>query len=176
MGLSAKSSMMKQIDARKLLQLALVAADSPRGVQARGELALTGEEHVAALAERAMAERLREVALAGTERTDDEHRRLLVEIAAGGEIADQAAVDAGQAIEVERIERLLRAEARAAQARAELLLLAPRDFVLDQEREELRVGELAVDDLAVARIKRIEDTGQAQQLERRGERVHRIHE
>ena len=73
-----------------------------------------------------------------------------------------------QALEVELLERLGGAERGAAQPQVELLLLAPGDLVLDQQGEELGVGELAVDGLAVARLQRVEDAGQAQLLELRG--------
>ena len=33
-----------------------------------------------------------------------------------------------------------------------LLLLAPRDLILDEQRQELSVGELAIDGLAVPRF------------------------
>ena len=72
-----------------------------------------------------------------------------------------------QPIEVEAFQRLLGAEGRSPQARGQLALLASGDFVLDQQREELGVGELAVDGLAVAGIERVEDAGQAQLLELR---------
>jgi hypothetical protein len=44
-------------------------------------------------------------------------------------------------------------------------LFAPCDFILDQQREELGVGDLAVEGLAIAGFGRIEDAGQTQLLE-----------
>jgi hypothetical protein len=58
---------------------------------------------------------------------------------------------------------------RAAQAQGELLLLATGDLVGDQQRQELGVGELGVDGLAVAGGQRIEDAGQPQLFQVRGQ-------
>jgi len=69
-----------------------------------------------------------------------------------------------QALEIELLERLGGAKLRAAQAQGELLLLAPRHLVADQQGEELGVGQLRLDRLAITRLKRIEDAGQAQLL------------
>ena len=91
-----------------------------------------------------MAEGLRQVDLAGAAGADDEHRGLLVEIAPGGQIVDERAVELRQALEVELLEGLGGAEGGAAQPQRELLLLAPGDLVLDQQRQELGVGELAL--------------------------------
>ena len=122
-----------------------------------------------------MAEGLGQMALAGAARPDDEHRGALVEVAPGGQIVDQGAIELGQALEVELLERLAGAEGGAAQAQGELLLLAAGDLVLDEQGEELGVGELGVDGLAVARLQRIEDAGQAQLLEMRGELGNGVH-
>ena len=90
------------------------------------------------------------------------------QVAAGGQVVDQRAIELRQALEVELLERLGGAEGGAAQPQGELLLLAPGDLVLDQQGEELGVGELGLDGLAVAGLERIEDAGQAQLLEMRG--------
>lgn len=74
-------------------------------------------------------------------------------------------------------QRLAGTEGGAAQAQGELLLLAAGDLVLDQQGEELGVGEFSVEGLAVTRLERIEDAGQAQLLEVRdelGKRIHRV--
>jgi hypothetical protein len=77
----------------------------------------------------------------------------------------QGAVELRQALEVELLQRLGGTELRAAQPRAELLLLAPGDLVADEQGEELGVGELGVERLAVARLQRVQDARQAQLLE-----------
>ncbi len=133
--------------ARKGRELAVVAAGGAGGVQARGELCAGGEQHVDALTDRAVTERLGEMTLAGTAGSDDEHGGTFIEVAAGGEFVDERAVELGQAFEVELLEGLGGTEGGAAQTQLELLVLAAGDFVLDEEREELGVGELAVEGL-----------------------------
>src|SRR5690606_26970087 len=128
-----------------------------------------GEHDVDALAHGAVTEGLGEVALAGATRPDDEHRSTLVEVAASGEVVDERTVQLREALEVELLEGFGGAELGSAQAQAELLLLAPCDLVADEQGEELGVGELAVDGLAVTRLERVEDPGQAQLFELRGE-------
>ena len=160
-----------------MLELSLVGADRAGGVQACEQLRAGGEDDVVPLAHGAVPERLRQMALAGAAGADDQHRRAFVDVAPGGEVMDQGAVGRGQAVELEAFERLGGAEGRAAQPRAELLLLAPGDLVLDQQGEEFRVGELGIDGLAVASVERVEDAGEAQLLELRrqfGGRVHGV--
>jgi hypothetical protein len=48
-------------------------------------------------------------------------------------------------------------EAGPGKTRTQLLRVAPRDFVMQQHREELGVGELAVNGFAVALLERIQD-------------------
>ena len=122
-----------------------------------------------------MAERLGEMALAGAAGPDDEHRDAVGEIAPGGELVDEGAVQLRQALEVELLEGLGGAEGGASQSQGELLLLAPGDLVLDEEREELGVGELGIEGLAVTGFERIEDAGEAQLLEVGGEFGDGIH-
>jgi len=62
---------------------------------------------------------------------DDQDWRLLIEIAAGGQVMHQGTVQMRQSLEVELVQRLGGAELRTPQARAELLLLAPGHFVTD---------------------------------------------
>lgn len=105
-------------------ELSLVGAGGACGVEAGGELGAAREEHIDTLTDRAVAECLCEVALSDTHIADDEHGRVLGEVAAGGQIVNECAVEFGESIEIELIERLAGAEAGTAQARGELLLLA----------------------------------------------------
>ena len=118
-----------------------------RRVQLAQELALGGEDHVVALTDGDVTEALGQVALAGAAGPGDEHAHALVEEAQGGEFLDQGAVERRQAVEVEGLEGLAGAEVGTAQAQVELLLLAAGDLVDDEQREEVRVGELLVDGL-----------------------------
>jgi hypothetical protein len=68
--------------------------------------------------------------LAGAAGPDDEHRDAIGEVAPGGKLMDEGAVQLRQALEVELLERLAGAEGRSSQSQGELLLLAPGDLVL----------------------------------------------
>ena len=71
-----------------------------------------------------VAQRLCEVALAGAARSGDEHVGAFGDETAGGEILDERLVKLGDEAEVELLDRFVRAEAGAAHAHVELLLLA----------------------------------------------------
>src|SRR4029079_4784541 len=58
---------------------------------------------------------------------DDEYGSALGDVASGGQIMNERAVELGQAIDVELLGGSVGAEARAAHAEGELLLLAPGD-------------------------------------------------
>jgi hypothetical protein len=87
----------------------------------------------------------------------------------------ERAVELRQSFEVELLEGLGGAERGPTQAHLELLLLATGDLVLDEQGEELGVGELAVEGLTVAGIERVEDAGEAQLLQLRSELWDRVH-
>src|SRR6266508_170410 len=101
---------------------------------------------------------------------------VLIEIAAAGKIVDQCAVELGQAVELELIERLVGAEGGTTKPRGELLLLAAGDFILDQQGEEFDVGKFGLDGLAITRLERIEDAGQTQLFQMRGKGGDEIHQ
>lgn len=77
-----------------------------------------------------MALGLGQMALARAAGAHDEHRRLLLQVAADGQVVDQGAFELGQSLEVELLQGPVGAELRAPQPQAELLLLAPGNFVL----------------------------------------------
>lgn len=156
-------------------EFALVAAGRSRGVEARGEACAGAEDDIDAGAHGAVAKRLRQVRFPGAAGADDEHRGLLGEVAAGGEVVHQGAVQLRQALEVELLERLGGAKGRASEAQGELLLFAPCDLVLDEKGQELGVGELGIDRLAVSRLQRIEDARQTQLFQLRGDLRNGVH-
>ena len=84
----------------------------------------------------AVAQGLGQVGLAGAAGAHDEHRGLLMQIAPGGQVMDQGAVEAGQALKVKLIERLGGPKLRPAQARAEFLLFAPGHLVADEQGQD----------------------------------------
>ena len=122
----------EQWNARQRGELAVVGAGGARGVQALREGRAAGEDHVHALAHRAVAQGLCEVAFANAAGTDQQHRCLLVQVTPGGQVVHQRLVELGQSSEVELFERLGGSELRPAQPHVELLALAPGDLVADE--------------------------------------------
>lgn len=80
------------------------------------------EQYVAPLTRGAVAQRLRQGALAGAGWPGIQNRNFLIKVAAGGEIVDVRAIQSGQQVEVERLECLAHREAGAQQTGAELLV------------------------------------------------------
>lgn len=149
-GLQAEVVEDEQGDPGEGLETSLVGAGSAGGVEGREQLGLGGEGDVVTGADGAVPEGLGEVALAGAARSGDEDRGGLGDEAGGGELVDEGSVEPGGGGEVEVLEGLGRAEAGAAQAEAEFLLVAPGDLVADEVGEEIDVGEPLVDGLAVS--------------------------
>src|SRR5579862_1506798 len=109
-----------------------------------------------------MSEGLGEMAFADADFADDEHGGVLGDVATGCEVMHECAVELRQPIEVELVEGLVGAKGGAAQSQGELLVLAAGDFIVYEKAQELGVGELGVDGLAVTGIKGVEDAGEAQ--------------
>lgn len=122
-----------------------------------------------------MPQCLGQVALAGTARSGDQDAGLLLNVAAGGQVIDSRPVQVWQAVEVEALQGLLPAEAGAAHALAEFLLVPASQFVVDKQGEEVGVGQLTLDGFAIAYFQRVENARQAQLLEGGGEFGDRIH-
>ncbi|CAE6876633.1 hypothetical protein R75465_08651 [Paraburkholderia aspalathi] len=70
---------------------------------------------------------------------------------------DGSPIQAWQPIKVECFQCLLATEVGAAQAQAQFLVVASSDLIVDQQREKLGEGQLAIDGLTVSRFQRIED-------------------
>ena len=157
------------------MEAALIGAHGASGLEAAEQLGLGGEEDIVSLADGTVAEGLGEMALAGAAGAGDEDVGRFLDEAAGGQFLDQGPVDAGVEVKIELLDGLLRAEAGAADAQAELFLLSSGDFVLDEQGEELRVRESGLDGLAVSGLDRIEDAGEPELLEQGGEFGHGVH-
>ena len=127
------------------------------------------------LADGSVAERLGEMALAGAARTGDEHVGRFGDETAAGQFQDKGPVDAGVEVKIELFDGLLRAESGAADPKAELFLFPSGDLVLDEQGEELGVGEPGLDGLAVSVLDRVEDAGESELLEQRDEFGHGLH-
>lgn len=165
----------EQRDASQRGELALVGAGGTSGVQCRGELRAAGEQHIDAAANSAMTKGLGKMTFADANLTDDEYWGVLGQIAVGGQVMDQGTVELRQSIEVELLKGLVAAKGGAAKPQGELLLVASRDFILDEHGEKIRVGKLGVDGFAITRLEGIEDAGEAQLLEQRAEFWNRVH-
>src|SRR6202043_996498 len=116
-----------------------------------------------------MSQRLCEMTLASPTRAGDQNGNFLVDESARGQIVDGGSIQAWQPIEVESFECLLATEVGASHAQAELLVVAPSDLVVNEQREKLGECELAIDGFAVSRFERIEDAGQAQLFKQRSQ-------
>ena len=103
----------------------------------------------------------------GSAGTGNEHGDFLFDEPALGEVGDPLLIDARIEVEVEALQCLVATEAGTAQPHAVLLLLAAAGFVLDDQRQELRIGELVLDRFAIAAVEAVEDSGQAKLLEHR---------
>lgn len=88
------------------------------------------------------SEGLSEVAFADSRGADEEDVAVLADILAGGEIVDPAAGDAGLEAEVEALEAAGLAEAGLLAAAMKGAAVADVEFVLEEQFEELGVGEL----------------------------------
>ncbi len=165
-GLEAKIVDDEQGDLGQLAEDPLVGAGGPRAMKASGEGTLTQEADIHSLTDGTMAQRLGQMALAGTAGTDDEDRGLFPQVASRGQVVDQASVQVRQTIEGEVFEGLVVPELRLAQEGVEALLVPPGDLILEQEREELGIGQLPVDGLAVARLQAFQDAGQTEGAKR----------
>src|SRR5438094_6217406 len=133
------------------------------------------EEDLVATATGFMGQGLGEVALADTGRAEHQDALVARDELAGGEVEDLGLVELGIETEVEALERLGGIERGAAQAQAQLALGAPLDFVVQQHGEEVDEGGLLLDGLAIADIERLEDAGQAEGAEHRGELMGQFH-
>ena len=136
----------------KGLEAPFVGADSLRVAQRAEKPGLGHEQDVVSLPGGRMTQCLREMGLARSTWTGDQHADLLVDKAAGRQIMNDSTIEIRQAVEVETFQCLLATEVRAAHAGVELSMIAPCDLVLDQQRQEVGIGELAVDGFAVARF------------------------
>jgi hypothetical protein len=96
---------------------------------------------------------------------EDERAAVLGDEAQGGEVQDQLLRDLGVEAPVELIERLGRRHLGLLHAALEEQVASACELVLDQQLQELRVGEVIVDGLLVAHRQGLNDAGQAEVTE-----------
>ena len=99
-----------------------------------------------------MGQSLSKMSLPHTGRTADQGISLLADPGTGREVQDLLPVDAGVEVEVKPFQRLSRVDGCPPDAELELFLSAPFHFILQQPRQELDVGPLALNGLLVPHI------------------------
>ena len=90
------------------------------------------------------------MAFADAARADDEHRDFLLQVAAGCQIHDLRLVHSEAEGEVVAFERLLRADTGPSLPHDEFALFAAGDLVLDEQGQEIHVGDVLLHGLSVA--------------------------
>lgn len=126
-------------------------------LHAREQLRLGCEQDLMALTHGAMAEGLGEMAFPCSAGSGDEEIGGFLDKAAGSQFLDEAAVDAGVEVEVELLDGLLGAEAGTSEPEAEFFLISSGRLILDEQGQELWIGELGLDGLAVSCRQGFED-------------------
>ena len=112
---------------------------------------------------------LGKMALAGAAGADDEHRDLLLQVAASGQIHYLRLVHSEVEGEVVAFKRLLRVDASPALPHDEFALLTASDLVFDEQGQEVGVGELLLHGLTVADLQGVQDAGETELFQVRRE-------
>src|SRR6185437_15354007 len=99
-GLEAKIVHDQQRNPCEGCELALVGAGGARGIQTPRQLRAAGKEHVDPLADRAVPQSLGEMTFADPDFPDNEYGSALGDVAAGGQIMDERAIELRQPVEV----------------------------------------------------------------------------
>lgn len=139
---------------------------SARAARSLGEhVVRRGVEHVVAGEAGAVADGLRDVALADTGLADQQHVVVAGDEVGGREVDDLVFGDLRVEAEVEVLEGLATLEVCAAQARGRLLAVTAFDLVVEEPVEEFLEGQAVVDGLAATQIEGLEHARQAQFFE-----------
>ena len=118
---------------------------------------MCGEHGVVTATHGDMAQGLGQVALAGAAGADDKHRGFFLQVTAGGQIHDLRLVHAEVEGEVVAFQRLLGVDAGPALTCGQFALFPAGDLVLNEQRQEIHVGELLLHGLAVADFQGVQD-------------------
>ena len=127
------------------------------------------------LAARLHAQRLRDETLAHPGRPAQHHRRVLLDEASAGQLPDARLGDLGIVAEVEVAQVAHLIEAGLADAPIEAVGLAPREFVVEQQGQELQRVEAARACLLGARLDGVAHAGEFELPQARLQRVERDH-
>src|SRR6266851_9708493 len=153
----------------------VVGAVGPAPGEVGQHLRGVDEHDVEAAAAGFVGEGLTEVALADPGRAVEQDVLVALDELTGGEVEDLRLVELGIEAEVEALEGLGGMEGGPTQPQPEPALGAALDFILQEDGEELHEGGLLLDGLAIADVERLEDPGQAQGAEHRGELMSQFH-
>jgi len=154
-GLEAEIVDDEQVQGGQFTEMAIVGAGGACGGQLGEHLGLGGEQDIVALADGTGA--------------DDEDGDLLLDEATGGQVVDEGLVDGGVEGEVKLFQGLLVSEVGASDGQAEPFVASAGQFVLEDHGQEIHVGHLLVDGLAVSGIEGCQDSGEAKLLEHGGQ-------
>lgn len=97
-----------------------------------------------------MAKGLCEVAFPRSAGAGNEEIGGFLDKAAGSQFLKEVPVDAGIEVEIELFDGLLRAEASTSYSEGEFFLVSSGNLILDEQGQELWIGELGLDGLAVS--------------------------
>ncbi len=150
-GLEAEVVDDEQLRLGQSRQFALVRAHCPCRGELAQELGVGGEYRVVAATYGDVPQGLSKVALAGTTGADDEHRGLLLQVAAGGQIHDLSLVHFEVEVEVVAFKRLLCVDAGPALPHDNLAFFTTSDL-LRRAGQEVGVGKLLLYGLVVATL------------------------
>lgn len=114
-------------------------------------------------------------ALAGATGADDEHRDLLFRVTAGGLVHDLRLVHAEIEGKVVALDRLLRVDTGPTLPHDELALFTTGDLVLDEQGQEVGVGEFLLHGLKVTDLQGVQDAGKKELFQMRRQLGDGIH-
>jgi hypothetical protein len=155
----------EQTDRGEVFERALVGVCSSGGMEFAEHLALGNEKHIVADAKGAVAEGLSDMAFSGTAGTDNKNAYFFIHKKTGCQIQDKGFVDGGVKREVKLLNGFVIAEGGAAQGKGELFLCSSGHFILEYHGQELGIGKLFFNGLAVSRFQRIKHAGKPQFFE-----------
>lgn len=119
------------------------------------------KEDIIAGADGRMTEGLGDMAFACSAGAHDEDGDLLFDKSTACQVRNKRPVEAGVEGEIELFEGFGVAEVGPADREREPLLASAGDLVLDDDGQEIHIGELLVDSLAVAQFNGIQDAGES---------------
>lgn len=134
-------------------------------VQALQEMVGAQEAHLVAGAAGRMAEGAGEKRFADADGAEEDHVLVALDEAEGEEVADAITVEGDRSFPIEALEGVLLIEARLGEADAEILVVATVDLILQDEFEQIDLGDLLLASIGDAIRERCDDPRELQALE-----------